>query len=251
MVSQHIYDEVGRSFINVMHLLFTSLLRFTLNFKGIPYKTEWVEYPDIEPLCKKLGIPPTSKKADGRDHYTLPAIHNPSTGAYVSDSILIAEYLEKTYPGTPQVFPHNTLALQTTFGQAFGDNIGALRNFLVPAIYFKLNPQSQEYFRRTREESCGKAMEDITPKGEAAVEEWAQFRDGLGKVDAWYAKNGGQGPFLLGKAPSWGDIVVGSCLVWLRITLGEDSSKWKDISSWNNGRWAGIVDAMKECETVV
>ena len=229
----------------------TCLLRYTLNFKGIPYKTEWVEYPDIEPLCKKLGIPPTYKKADGKDHYTLPAIHDPSTGAYVSNSILIAEYLEKTYPGTPQVFPHNTLALQTTFGQAFGDSISALWNFIVPAVYVKLNPQSQEYFRSTREESFGKAMEDITPKGEAAVAEWAQFRDGLGKVDSWYAKNGGQGPFLLGEALSWGDIAVASCLIWLRIIWGEGSPQWKDISSWNDGRWAGIVDSMKKYETVV
>jgi len=50
-------------------------------------------------------------------------------------------------------------------------------------------------------------MEDIAPKGEVAVAEWAKFKDGMGKVDAWYAKNGRKGLFLLEETPSWGDIV--------------------------------------------
>ncbi|KIM41190.1 hypothetical protein M413DRAFT_445891 [Hebeloma cylindrosporum] len=175
--------------------------RYTLNFKGIPYETVWVEYPDIEPLCKKLGIPPTSKKEDGNEHYTLPAIHDPSTGAYLSDSILIAEYLEKTYPDTPQVFPHHTIALQATFAEAFWDSIGIARDFIIPAAYTRLNPRSQEYFRRTK--SFGKSIEDRTPKGEDAIAKWEQFRGGLGRVDKWYAKSDGKGAFLMGETLSW------------------------------------------------
>jgi len=209
-----------------------------------------VEYPDIAPLCKKLGIPPSAKNATG-DYYSLPAIHDASTGIYISDSILIAEYLEKTYPDTPKVFPHNTLALQSAFGEALGGNLTALWNFIVPAIYDKLHPSSQEYFRRTREKSFGKAIEDITPKGEVAVAQWAKFEEGMRNVDAWYVKNGGKGPFLLGETPSWADIVVASCLVWMRIVWGEDSQQWKEISSWNNGRWSGIVEAFKKYETVI
>ena len=235
-------------FIRTHYLPITSPPRYTLNFKGIPYKTEWVEYPDIEPLCKKLGISPTSKKADGSDQYTLPAIHDPSTGAYISDSILIAEYLEKTYPDTPQVFPHHTIALQATFAEAFGKNLSGLANFILPATCTKLNPRSQEYFRRTREKAFRKTMENLVPKDETAIAQWAQFRDGLGKVDAWYAKNSGQGPFLLGETPSWGDIVVASVFIWLRIVWGEDSQQWKDISSWNKGRWAAVVEALKKYE---
>jgi len=216
--------------------------------KGISYKTEWVQFPDIEPLSKKLGIPPTSKKADGSDLYTLPAIHDTSTGVYVSDSILIAEYLEKTYPDTPQVFPYHTHALQAAFTAAFVNNISALWNFIVPAASNKLNPRSQEYFRRTREKTFGKALEDIAPKGEVAIVEWERFKDGLGKADAWYAKNGGQGPFLLGETPSWGDIIVAGYLNWTRVVWGDDSQQWKDVSSWNNGRWVAIIEALKKYE---
>jgi hypothetical protein len=32
----------------------TTLARLLLNYKGIPYKTEWIEYPDVEPKFKSL-----------------------------------------------------------------------------------------------------------------------------------------------------------------------------------------------------
>ena len=169
-------------FTSTYYLPITPLPRYTLNFKGIPYKTEWVEYPDIEPLCKKLGISPTYKKADGSDHYTLPAIYDPSTGTYIADSIRIAEYLEKTYPDTPQVFPHNTIALQAHFTLAFGSNLSTLWNFIIPATYTKLNPRSQEYFRRTREKSFGKAMEDITPNGRSSETNWERLTRGMRRM---------------------------------------------------------------------
>jgi len=226
-------------------------VRFSLNYKGIPYKTEWVEYPDIEPHAKKHGIPPTTKKSDGSPFYTLPAIYDPSTGVYVSDSLKIAEYLDKTYPDTPPLFPNNSLGLQTAFSEAFYSNLSALWTFLLPVVYTRLNPASQAYFRRTREAIFGKKLEELTPTGEDAVAQWAKFESGLGNVDAWYAKNGGKCPFILGETPSWGDFVVGSCLIWIKIISGEDSQRWKDIASWHGGRWENLLKSLKEYSTVV
>ncbi|CAA7271308.1 unnamed protein product [Cyclocybe aegerita] len=227
--------------------------RYCLNYKRIPYKTEWVEYPDIEPLCKKLGIAPTGQKEDGsgRDHYTLPAIYDPSTGSYVSDSFAIAEYLDKTYPDTPKLFPNDTTALQAVFTEVFRAKLAPLWAFILPSICTILNPRSEEYFRRTREATFGKALEELLPKGEVAVAEWAKYRDALTEVDKWYAKNGGKGPYLLGETFSWGDLVVAGYTVWLRIIWGEDSPKWKDVESWNGGRWKTLIDSLKEYETVV
>jgi len=48
--------------------------------------------------------------------------------------------------------------------------------------------------------------------------------------------------------PSSGDIDLASCLNRLRVIWGDDSQQWKDISSWNNGRWAAIIEAMKKYE---
>jgi len=220
-------------------------VRFVLNYKGIPYRTEWVEYPDIEPHNKKLGINPTSKKPDGSPHYTLPAIHDPSTGTYLADSLLIAEYLEKTYPDTPSIFPHETKSLQYAFQSSFG--IGAVRPFIIPTIFPKLGTQrSEDYYRRTREISFGKTLEDVVPVGNERIEEWAKFREGLNKVDQCFAKTDAKGPFVMGDTISWSDIFVSSYLIWFKIVWGEDSEEWKDVASWNEGRWGNLLRAFGE-----
>ncbi|KAF9478093.1 hypothetical protein BDN70DRAFT_913847 [Pholiota conissans] len=223
-------------------------VRYVLNFKGIPYKTEWVEYPDIENLWKKLGIAHTSLKADGRPHYTVPAIYDPSTGVYLSESLQIAEYLEKTYPDTP-IFPHNTLGLQWPFNDVFTSNLSSLWNFITPAICWKLNPTSEVYFRATREESFGQTMENLFPKGDAAVAEWAKLREALGKVDVLYSKT--SGPYLMGDTLSWADIVVAGYLTMIKVIFGEDSQEWRNISTWHDGRWKKCIDNLKKYETVV
>ena len=51
-----------------------------LHYKGLPFRTQWVEYPDIEPTLRLLDALPTSKNEDGSDYYTLPVIHDDSTG---------------------------------------------------------------------------------------------------------------------------------------------------------------------------
>ncbi|KDR83257.1 hypothetical protein GALMADRAFT_113478 [Galerina marginata CBS 339.88] len=225
--------------------------RYTLNIKGIPYKTEWVEYPDIEPVAKKLGIAPTFKSTDGTDCYTLPALYDPSTKTYVSDSLLIAVYLDKTYPDTPSLLPKGTLGLQTAFSYAFLSSIVELRDFIIPAECEKLNPRSVEYFRHTREADLGKTLEEATPKGDDAVVKWGKYKDGLGKVDEWYAQNGGSGPFLMGETLSWADVIVASSAIWVRTVFGEDSQKWKDVTSWHGGRWNDLMENMKKYETVI
>ncbi|KAJ7574088.1 hypothetical protein C8J56DRAFT_757479, partial [Mycena floridula] len=78
--------------------------RYALNFKGLQYKTQWVEYCDIEQVSKALGAKPTDIKAR-KPLYTLPMIYDDSTGAMVTDSIAIAEYLDITYPEKSLLMP--------------------------------------------------------------------------------------------------------------------------------------------------
>lgn len=233
-----------------LKLIISHAYRFCLNYKGIPYKTEWVEYPDIEAHCTKLGIAPTSKKADGSPAYTLPAIHDTATGIYLSDSFPIAEYLEKTYPDKPSLFPGHSHGLQALFDGAFVDAaLTPAFQFILPATCPTLNSRSEEYFRRTREQTFGKALEDVVPKGEEGVAQWAKFKDGLGKVDTWYAKSGGV--FLMGGSISWADLDIAAWLIWMKIVWGEESTQWKDIASWQGGRWKNLLGNLKQYQTVV
>jgi len=94
--------------------------RLALNYKKLPYTTEWVPTADIKSTCIKYGIPPSGTKPNGEPHYTLPALidhTNPDYPVILSDSIPIIEYLEKTYPSPPErrLFPDGTTPLQLLF----------------------------------------------------------------------------------------------------------------------------------------
>lgn len=219
-----------------------------MNFKGIPYKTEWVEYPDIEALYKKIGGKAASTKPDGSPYYALPLIHDSSTGAIVSDSALIAKYLDNTYPDTPKLFPTGTAPLQHAFLDMHEGTLGALWQFALPKTHTILNPRSQEYFGRTREATFGKKLEDLVPKGEQYKVQWAKVREDFAKTDSYYQQGKEAGPYLLGNTICFGDIAYVSFVTWLKKIYGEESVEWKDIKSWNEGRLIALVDALSKYE---
>ncbi|KAL0961166.1 hypothetical protein HGRIS_006138 [Hohenbuehelia grisea] len=221
--------------------------RFSLNYKGLPYKTVWVEYPDIGKVSKEIGAAPTSTKADGRPHYTLPAIHDPSTGTSLSDGLAIAEYLDSQYPDTPKLIPDGTAALQAAFSHVHRGSLGDIWNFVLPATNKFLNPRSEEYFRHTREQSFGKRLEDVVPVGEVREKEWGKIKAGFETFDGFLLKS--EGEFVMGNTISWADITIVSFLIWFKRVFGETSQEWKDISSWNEGRWAKRLDAFQKYQS--
>jgi hypothetical protein len=48
--------------------------RLALSFKDVPFKTVWVEIPDIPDVRTGLGCVPARKFADGEDMCTYPPI---------------------------------------------------------------------------------------------------------------------------------------------------------------------------------
>ncbi|KAI0684281.1 glutathione transferase GTE1 [Cytidiella melzeri] len=217
--------------------------RYALNYKGIPYKTEWVEYPDIEALCKKIGASATTKK-DGRDHYTLPVIYDPSTGKVVSDSLAISKYLDTAYPSTPQLFPPGTHAFQAAF------NAGSRPAILLPTLHILLsriadglNPPSSVYFRRTREAQFGKLEEANTAKA------WEDLEKGWDQVKSFLdANGGGKNLSFLGEKGrlTHSDLILGSTLSWAKVIAGEESEDWKRIAGFGDGFCAKILAQFEE-----
>ncbi|KAH7923179.1 hypothetical protein BV22DRAFT_1036641 [Leucogyrophana mollusca] len=85
--------------------------RYVLNYKNIPYRTEWVGFADVETVLVSNGVPPTSAT---KPKYTVPAIIDSKVGqepAIVADSPLIADYLESTYPAN-SIYPDGSRDLQ-------------------------------------------------------------------------------------------------------------------------------------------
>ncbi|KAJ7037834.1 hypothetical protein C8F04DRAFT_1209756 [Mycena alexandri] len=204
-------------------------IRYAFNFKGLAYKTVWVEYPDIEDLCKKIGAEPTMIRKNGVPYYTLPVIQDPQTGAIVSDSARIADYLDSTYP-SPKITPAGTHVLQKTFQVAYDQAIGPMVQFVIPAIAKILRPKSEEYFVRTREASFRKKFVDVEPTGEAREAAWKEVEAGLGKVDRWLneGKNNGA-PFVMGDSPTLADFMIAGKMQWFMKGFGEDSDLFSDM----------------------
>ncbi|KAF4613867.1 hypothetical protein D9613_007612 [Agrocybe pediades] len=221
--------------------------RYALNYKGLVFKTEWVALPDIEAHCKKLGIKPTGKAAwaPESDYYTLPAIHDPSTGTYISDSLLIAKYLDETYPDTPRIFPNKAeVGLQLAFVDAFVACVAPAPALAFTVAMTRIDRRSEEYIRRTREKAFGATIEEMTPTGEKAQQEWEKLRKGLDKVAAWYAETDDKGPYILGDVVSWADFVVGGQIMMLKALWGENSEEWKRITAFNDGRWGALIESL-------
>ncbi|KAI0667609.1 hypothetical protein C8Q78DRAFT_1081920 [Trametes maxima] len=226
--------------------------RYSLNYKGLPYKTVWVEYPDIEAVLRKLGAPATEQKPDGSPYYTLPAIYDPNTKTAVVDSFEIARYLDKTYPDTPRLIPAGTDALHVAFIHAWrGLLMNDLGPLVIPAVANSLRSRSEVYFRATREVMFGGDLEKLAPAGSAKrVEHWKGIKNGLDTLAQWIEADGTGKRFFNGDQPAWADIAFAGYLIWLRVVLGVDSQEWKDLASWDGGRWGKYLEALAKYESV-
>ncbi|KAI0720557.1 hypothetical protein C8T65DRAFT_735887 [Cerioporus squamosus] len=228
--------------------------RYALNLKGIPYKTVWVEYPDIEALCKKIGASAADKRKDGTPLYTLPVIYDPHTKSVVSDSGAITRYLDDTYPNTPRLIPEEADALMSAFEDAIYAVIpdDDYVPIIIPAAFSNLRPASQPYFRETREKRLGK-LEELAPIGsEKRAKKWEGVQKGVHKIAGWLEADGKEKLFFMGdkKGITYADITLAGFFMWFKRCCGEDSQEWKDMMSWDGGRWARLMAALEKYETV-
>ena len=174
--------------------------RAVLNFKKLPYKTEWVEYPDLEPRFKELGIPPNPETSFAP--YTSPTVRF-ADGSYLQDSEPIAKRLEELYP-------EPSLHLDEDHHQEVADAVIALVSagvgLILPLVPRNLlNERSTKFFLEDREKRFGIHLYDLE-KAKGGEQAWkdmepkmAEFKDLLTK----YKKD--EGAFMLGSQISYAD----------------------------------------------
>ncbi|KAH0493911.1 hypothetical protein TgHK011_000554 [Trichoderma gracile] len=186
-------------------------IRLMLNYKRIPYKTIFLEMPDIEPTLRELGLPPHDPASGNKSSYTVPAIQHVPTNRYIMDSRTIAEFLESKYPDPP---------LQLT--SELGSEIELkLRTLVAPTLYQSiiprevnlLSPRAQEYFRRTREAQLGKKLEELLV-GED--ERWEATDADWRAIGELMRQNQVEGPFILGARPSYTDFFIAGSMQSVR-----------------------------------
>ncbi|KAK7682716.1 hypothetical protein QCA50_014099 [Cerrena zonata] len=225
--------------------------RYALAFKGLPFRTEWIEYPDIEPTCKKLGAKHTRTRLDGTPVYTVPVISDPNTETAVEDSLNIAKYLDMTYPDTPRLFPDNTFVLHSAFTEFLEPITRSFVPNTILAVCDNFSPISAEYFRRVQEQTFGVVLEDLVPSDEESkMNKWNEARDGFDKIAGWFEKSGNNGSFVMGDTITYADIDLVSRLIWVKIVMGEESEAWVRIAQWNGGRWQQHLKLMQKYENL-
>ncbi|KAH6893714.1 hypothetical protein BKA70DRAFT_835176 [Coprinopsis sp. MPI-PUGE-AT-0042] len=234
--------------------------RFFLNYKNLPYKTEWVEYPDIASIYLKHDIPAPGT-LHGRPFYSVPIILDDVTGktVMVPDSVKISKYLDETYPDTPKIFPESgdeAFQKQMAFVDRF---IPSLMNAL-PMLWKQalniLNPASQDHFAIARARdlkgwySDKSSLYDIDISEEDKEKGWASLIAFLDTMTETFG-NGDNPQWFLGKQLSFVDFAFGGLLICIREVWGEDSKEWKNILTVNGGRWNGFLNGLEQYQTVV
>ncbi|GAB7350044.1 hypothetical protein MBLNU459_g0715t1 [Dothideomycetes sp. NU459] len=180
--------------------------RLALNFKGIPYETRWLEYPDIAPTLKAAGLPPNEKGAS----YSIPAAS--IDGKLLMDSAVIAPVLEELQASPPMHFDHPmTAKVQDAVLKAFT----GLAPLILPAVARNLlNPGSKEYFEKTRAERFGMPLPELE-KSDKAKNAWETAEAGLSELRDLLREDV-SGPFFLGKEPSYADFVAVGAMQFMK-----------------------------------
>ncbi|KAK7041655.1 hypothetical protein VNI00_009262 [Paramarasmius palmivorus] len=196
-------------------------------------------YEDIEPTAKSIGAPPTGTRPDGvTARYTVPIIYDSDKDVAISDSILIAEYLDAEYPNTPSVLPSNTRSLHA----AFADVIFGKFRPIIPV----LGPKSRSFMSQQLVDGQKKAYGEaavswaLTPEQEAAA--WKETRLNFYQMEAWYAEGK---LYIMGDELSHGDFTIAAMLWWIKEFAGSDTTEWAEASSWAGGRAGKLMDVIE------
>jgi len=237
--------------------------RMALNFKSLPYSTNWVPLPDVEKVRRGLKLPPCRKFADGTDFFTLPIVEDPNTNSLIGDSFDIATHLQKTYPslGAGDLFPTQTLDFTHDLASLvplsdcsssefpeyakFNTNVdGAFTMHVQLTVQgFPFDPAAEEVCKAEFVRRAGVSrFEDFALEGEARRKTMDLFRGMLGGLGKLFQRDV-SGPFLLGQTASYGDIIVGAWLQMYRVTLRP--SEWEEVRSWHDGLFGRLHDALE------
>ncbi|KAF2472248.1 uncharacterized protein BDR25DRAFT_333615 [Lindgomyces ingoldianus] len=211
--------------------------RMILNYKGIDYETEWVEYPDLAPTFKSFGLPPNNKDGVGYfAEYTSPSVKF-GDGTYCMDSWKIAIELEKRYP-SPSLHIDDPIVVQVR--NLIPEIMGPLQPNIIPKVpRMLLNPPSVEYFERTRKERYGMSLSQVE-EDRGGEPSWKAAEQPINEIADLLKKKGG--PFFLGKTVSYADLIFVSFLHFLKRL---DKGVFERFLSFDTA-FSTIYDASKE-----
>lgn len=238
--------------------------RYALNFKKIPYKTNWILLPDISTVRTSFNVPASRTFADGSPYHTLPMLSDPATGKVIGDSFEIAMYLQRQHPSSGgDLFPEQDLSF--TYGEGpvlfapiaeskveksieayvkFNTSVDAAFTAHVPLMVHGLpfDPATAEQSKAEFSRRAGIPWEDLSVKGEQRGEMLKSYEQALSGLAELYRRDI-TGPFLLGNRPSYADFIVGGWLRMSQVTLPKE--EWEALTSWHDGIFGQLHQALE------
>jgi len=150
-------------------------------------------------------------EVEGGVSRTVPVIRDGSQ--VISDSFLIAAYLEETYPDRPSLFGGEGGQAMARFVEAWSQSTlhPALSIIALKEIHDSLDSEDQAYFLPSREVRLGKTFEEITQRRDAEI---AGFSARLTPLRVMLKSQ----PWIGGSSPLFADYIVFGALQWARIT---------------------------------
>jgi len=188
-----------------------------LNYKKVGYTTMWIEYPEVAPTFKNVGIEPNKEGMA----YTSPTLRFPSYQGsgpqWVMESRKIAAALEERYPDPPLHLDSPILPKVEAIIPKLTSPLAPINMPRVPRDI--LNPRSQEYFERTRAERFGMPLSEFEKSDKGGEVAWEGAAPHFKELADLLKENGG--PYFMGSIPSYADFVVVSYFQFER-RLGEE-----------------------------
>ncbi|KAI0189902.1 putative glutathione S-transferase [Astrocystis sublimbata] len=196
--------------------------RFVLNYKGLDYETEWLEYPDIRPRLKD-HVPEDVKIC------TIPTVIMPD-GTYIMDSSKIANAIEK-------ICPSPSLHLDSPLREKVEAYIAcahiALAPVSIPNVPRRLlNERSHEYWHETRSNYTGMPLDQYEKEQGGDGKPYKAAAPHLQAVTAILNENL-DGPFFMGSTISYTDFVWAGFLTLFR-RIGDDVF-WSVLEATGDG----------------
>lgn len=188
-------------------------IRLALAHKGLPVETVAWRFHEKEAIAAS-GQGKVPVLVDGEQ--------------WVSDSWVIAEYLDRQYPERPSLLGDASLKATTRFiNQWVADSVHpALARVILPDVHAVLDEADKDYFKRTREAAFGVSLEALAGQRETSLQ---AFREVLKPLRSTLALQ----DYLAGEAPAYADHIVFGAFQWARIVSTQPLLAQDDpITAW-------------------
>jgi hypothetical protein len=155
--------------------------RIILNYKGIPHKTEWVEFLDIAMVAQHIGAPHTFLRHSRQLPYTVPILHDPATDRSLAGSLQVALNPERLHPHCPKLFPPSTEDSIIDFDNKFLHTVAVtVALLLLSQISAQLcRERSKDHFCTTPEYMYRTSLKSLSVPCAATIACWATVHEVL------------------------------------------------------------------------